>query len=146
MQMDIKHIMELLPHSFPFIMIDRVLEYEAGVYAICLKNITATEWWVPGHFTREPVFPGVLSLESLAQTCAISLFGLPEVEHREGFLSGLDCVKFRRKVIPGDAVNIRADLDRTKGGIYVFNAVATVGDETATEAVVKLAFAPKESA
>lgn len=142
--MNIAEIMgELLPHRYPMLMIDRVVEYEPGVSATCIKCVTANEPWAIGHFPspRGPVFPEVLMIEAMNQACAPIFIGWSELEGKKGSAIGVDGFRMRREVIPGDVVRIETQFIRAKGGIFRFNAKAYVGEDLAASGEVWLAVA-----
>lgn len=137
--MDIHQVLKHLPHRYPFVLVDRVLELEKGKRIKALKNVTINEPFFVGHFPYRPVMPGVLMLESMAQTAAIMAFdmmgALPD-EKTVFYFAGVDGARFKRPVEPGDQLILDVEMDRTRGGIYKFNARALVADELAAEAVL----------
>ena len=135
--MDIHHILKKLPHRYPFLLVDRVLEIEEGVRIKALKNVTINEPFFGGHFPGRPVMPGVLMLEALAQAAALLAFksmtdGLGE--DTVYYFVGIDGARFKRPVEPGDQLVLEAELIRAKSGIFKFKVRATVGAELAVEA------------
>lgn len=137
--MDIHQVLKHLPHRYPFVLVDRVLELEKGKRIKALKNVTINEPFFVGHFPYRPVMPGVLMLESMAQTAAIMAFdmmgALPD-EKTVFYFAGVDGARFKRPVEPGDQLILDVEMDRTRGGIYKFNARALVAGELAAEAVL----------
>lgn len=133
MSKDIKEIMSILPHRYPFLMIDRILECEPGVRAVGIKNVTANEPQFTGHWPGNPVMPGVLMLEAMAQVGGIFLLSEAETAGKTAYFAGMDGIRFRRQVIPGDQLTITAELIRRKGSIGRAAVVAKVGDEVAVE-------------
>lgn len=133
MSKDIKAIMKILPHRYPFLMIDRILELEPGVRAVAIKNVTVNEPQFTGHWPGNPVMPGVLMLEAMAQVGGIFLMSEAENAGKTAFFAGMDNIKFRRPVVPGDQLIITAELVRRKGMIGRAAAVATVDGEVAVE-------------
>jgi 3-hydroxyacyl-[acyl-carrier-protein] dehydratase len=135
--MDIKAVMEHLPHRFPFLLVDRVLELEPGKRIVAMKNVTINEPFFPGHFPHHPVMPGVMVLEALAQAAAILAFKsgerLPD-EHSVVYFLGIDQARFKSPVGPGDQLNLHARIDRHLKGIWKFSAEARVGERLAAEA------------
>ncbi len=124
---DIDKIMELLPHRYPFLMIDRVEEVEPGVRAVAVKCVTVNEPQFQGHFPQTPIMPGVLICEAFAQTAGIvALSAHTDLAGRTVYLLGLDKVRFRRPVRPGDRVLITAEKESERRGIWNFKVVATV--------------------
>ncbi len=137
---DIHHIMSKLPHRYPFLLVDRVLEIDVQARTIrAIKNVTVNEPCFMGHFPGRPVMPGVLMLEAMAQSCALLAFeteGVSLGENQVFYFVGIDGARFKRPVSPGDQLVLHAALDRARGGIYRFNCRATVDDETACEAAI----------
>jgi beta-hydroxyacyl-ACP dehydratase FabZ len=133
MEMDIKGIMGTLPHRYPFLMIDRIVELEPGVRAVGIKNITANEPQFTGHWPENPVMPGVLMLEAMAQVGGVFLLSEVDSKGKTAYFAGMDGIRFRRTVIPGDQLVITAELVRRKGGMGKVAIVAKVGDEVAVE-------------
>lgn len=135
--MDIHEILRLLPHRYPFLMVDRVLAIETGKSIRSLKNVTINEPFFSGHFPHRPVMPGVLMLEAMAQTAALLSFataGVTPDDKTVYYFAGIDGARFKRPVEPGDQLVMEVTLLRTRGGIYKFKGVAHVGEELACEA------------
>jgi 3-hydroxyacyl-[acyl-carrier-protein] dehydratase len=135
--MDIHKILKMLPHRYPILLVDRVLEVEKGKRIKAIKNVTINEDFFNGHFPHRPVMPGVLMLEALAQAAALLSFEtLDEVpdENTVYYFAGIDGARFKRPVEPGDQLILEAELERAKAGIFKFKAWAKVGDELAVEA------------
>ena len=135
--MDIHQIIKQLPHRYPFLLVDRVLELEKGKRIKAYKNVTINEPFFNGHFPHRPVMPGVLMLEALAQAAALLAFetmGVTPDETTVVYFVGIDGARFKRPVEPGDQLMLEVELDRVKSGIYKFKARATVGGELAVEA------------
>lgn len=125
--MDIDEIMQLLPHRFPFLMIDRVEEVEPGERAVAVKCVTVNEPHFQGHFPQTPIMPGVLIAEAFAQTAGIvALSAHEDLAGKTVFLLGLDKVRFRKPVRPGDRLIITAEKQAVSRGIWTFKVVATV--------------------
>ena len=133
MSKDIRAIMKILPHRYPFLMIDRILELEPGVRAVAIKNVTINEPQFTGHWPGNPVMPGVLVLEAMAQVGGIFLMSEAESEGKTAFFAGMNNIKFRRPIVPGDQIVITAELVRRKGSIGRAAAVARVDGEVAVE-------------
>jgi 3-hydroxyacyl-[acyl-carrier-protein] dehydratase len=139
MKMDIHEILKKLPHRYPFLMVDRVLELEHGKRIKALKNVTANEPYFLGHFPRRPVMPGVMMLESLAQAAALLSFdavGSAPDDNQIYYFAGIDSARFKRPVEPGDQMILDVTLDRMKSGVFKFTARATVDGELAVEAAL----------
>jgi 3-hydroxyacyl-[acyl-carrier-protein] dehydratase len=137
--LDIHHILRKLPHRYPFILVDRVLEIELGQRIKALKNVTMNEPFFQGHFPARPVMPGVLMLEALAQAAAILSFETVGTEPGEDtvvYFAGIDEARFKRPVEPGDQLILEAAIERQKAGIYRYKARASVDGQLAAEAVL----------
>jgi 3-hydroxyacyl-[acyl-carrier-protein] dehydratase len=135
--MDIHQILKKLPHRYPILLVDRVLEIEKGKRIKALKNVTINEPFFTGHFPHRPVMPGVLMLEALAQAAAILSFDAVDADADDTtvyYFAGIDGARFKRPVEPGDQLILDVTIDRVKSGIFKFKARATVGDELAVEA------------
>ncbi len=135
--MDIHQILKQLPHRYPILLVDRVLELEKGKRIRALKNVSINEPFFTGHFPHRPVMPGVLMLEALAQAAALLAFdtlGVTPDDKTVYYFAGIDGARFKRPVEPGDQLVLEVELDRMKAGIFKFKARAKVGDEVATEA------------
>ena len=135
--MDIHQILKLLPHRYPILLVDKVLEMEKGKSIKALKNVTINEPFFNGHFPHRPVMPGVLMLEALAQAAALLAFATLDVvpdDKTVYYFAGIDGARFKRPVEPGDQLILEVTLDRMKAGIFKFKACAKVGEEIAAEA------------
>jgi 3-hydroxyacyl-[acyl-carrier-protein] dehydratase len=135
--MDIHQILKKLPHRYPILLVDRVLEIEAGKHIRALKNVTINEPFFEGHFPHRPVMPGVLMLEALAQAAALLAFETLNVvpdDKTVYYFAGIDGARFKRPVEPGDQLLLDVELERSKAGIFKFKARAKVGEEVAVEA------------
>jgi 3-hydroxyacyl-[acyl-carrier-protein] dehydratase len=131
--LDIKQIQEILPHRYPFLLIDRVDELIEGKSAKGIKNVSINEYFFQGHFPEEPVMPGVLIIEAIAQLGAIIVMSNPANKGKTAYFGGLDKVKFRHKVVPGDVLKIETEITKVKGHVGVGRGVAYVGDKRAAE-------------
>lgn len=135
--MDIHQILKQLPHRYPILLVDRVLELEKGVSIKAIKNVSINEPFFLGHFPHRPVMPGVLMLEALAQAAALLSFATLDVtpdDQTVYYFAGIDGARFKRPVEPGDQLILQAQIDRMKAGIFKFKAQALVGTELAVEA------------
>ena len=135
--MDIHQILEKLPHRYPFLLVDRVLEIEPNVRIRALKNVTINEPFFGGHFPRRPVMPGVLMLEAMAQTSALLTFSSQGEDASDGrlyYFVGIDSARFKRPVEPGDQLVMESEVLRAKSGIFKYKARATVDGVLAVEA------------
>jgi 3-hydroxyacyl-[acyl-carrier-protein] dehydratase len=132
MIMEIQELLTYLPHRYPFLLIDRVVQFEHNKSLVALKNVTINEPFFIGHFPDQPVMPGVLIIEALAQASGlIILKSDPTMTHKENLflLVGIDNARFKRMVIPGDQLQLSVELIRQKQGIYKFRGIATVDSE-----------------
>ncbi len=134
----IERIMELIPHRYPFLMIDRIIDLELGEFAIGLKNVTINEPFFTGHFPGKPVMPGVLIIEAMAQTAAILVVNTlgKEAEGKLVYFMSIDEAKFRKIVVPGDALHVRVDKQQNRKNVWKFACVATVEGIKVAEAVI----------
>lgn len=134
---DIQSIMEMIPHRYPLLLVDRVVDYEDGKWAIGLKNVTFNEPHFQGHFPSFPIMPGVLIVEAMAQTSAVlvvrSLGG--DTAGKLVFFMSIEEAKFRKPVTPGDALYIHIEVLKNRGSIWKFKGVAKVGDDVHAEAI-----------
>ena len=137
MTMDIHQILKLLPHRYPFLMVDRVIAIEMGKSIQAIKNVTINEPFFAGHFPHRPVLPGVLMLEAMAQAAALLSFatqGVTPDDKTVYYFAGIDSARFKRPVEPGAQLVMDVTLLRHKAGIYKFSGITRVGDEVACEA------------
>lgn len=132
--LDIDQIKAIIPHRYPFLLVDKILELEVGKRAVGIKNVTANEPFFQGHFPEYPVMPGVLILEAMAQVGAVALLSVEEYKGRIAFFAGVDNVRFREQVRPGDTLHMEAELISVRRNIGKGKAVAKVGDKVACEA------------
>ena len=137
--MDVNAIRNLLPHRYPFLLVDRVLEFNAGQSLVAIKNVSINEPFFQGHFPEKPVMPGVLILEALAQATGLLAFKTGD-DHREPgtlyYLVGMDRVRFKRPVEPGDQLRLSVEVIKIKRGIWVFDCVASVDGKTVASAEI----------
>jgi len=142
MLLDIKEIREYLPHRYPFLLVDRVLELELNHRIKAIKNITGNEDVFNGHFPDHPVFPGVMIIEALAQAAGVLGFKTMDKKPAEGSIYlfvGADDVRFKRQVIPGDQLTLEAEVLKVRAGVWKFGCRASVGDETVCTATIMCA-------
>ncbi|WP_372658109.1 3-hydroxyacyl-ACP dehydratase FabZ [Hydrogenophaga sp.] len=135
--MDIHEILNKLPHRYPFLLVDRVLELEKGKSIKALKNVTINEPFFGGHFPHRPVMPGVLMLEAMAQAAALLAFdtvGVTPDDKTVYYFAGIDGARFKRPVEPGDQLIMDVTLERMKSGIFKFKGITRVGADTVCEA------------
>lgn len=124
-------IQKIIPHRFPFLLVDKIIEIDWGKRAVGIKNVTANEPFFVGHFPGYPVMPGVLMIEAIAQVGAVALLGLPENKGKLAFFAGVDEVRFKRQVVPGDTLRIEVELTRVRGPIGQGNGEITVEGQLA---------------
>lgn len=128
-----QEIMEIIPHRYPFLLVDRVLEIEAGTRAVGEKLVTVNEPFFPGHFPGMPIMPGVLIVEALAQVGAVALLSLPSYQGKMAYFAGIDKVRFRQPVRPGDILRLEVTLDKIRRGVGKGSGKATVQGQMACE-------------
>jgi 3-hydroxyacyl-[acyl-carrier-protein] dehydratase len=129
-------IMRILPHRYPFLLVDRVVELEPGKRVVAIKNVTANEPQFTGHFPDRPIMPGVLMVEALAQAGAVAVLSLPEYHGKLALFAGIDDCRFRRTVLPGDTLRMEVTLEKLRGMFGRARAVASVDGEPAVEATI----------
>ena len=132
-------IMDILPHRQPFLLIDTVEELELGVRAVATKNVTFNEPYFAGHFPGNPVMPGVLIVEALAQTGAVAILSQPEWKGKTAYFAGIDKARFKQKVVPGDVLTLETEIIKIKGPIGIGKAVARVNGKLACSAELTFA-------
>ena len=141
---NIKDIMDFIPHRYPFLLVDRVTEHEERKFIKGYKNISMNEALFQGHFPGEPIFPGVLQLEALAQLGGVLLAHMPESEGKLMVFAGIDKVRFRRMVVPGDRLDMECELTKFRAPIGKANCKAMVDGEVAVEAELMFSLVDKE--
>lgn len=136
--LDILDIMRLLPHRYPFLLIDRVIDIDADNSAVGIKNVTMNEPHFTGHFPSQPVMPGVLIIEAMAQTSAVLVVHTlgKEAEGKLVYFMSIDECRFRKPVVPGDSLHVRVDKQQARRNVWKFNCVATVEGAKVAEAVI----------
>lgn len=143
---DVNEIMKLLPHRYPFLLVDRIIEVDPGKKIVGLKNVTINEPFFPGHFPGHPVMPGVLIVEAMAQVAALLVYSSSEENRGKiTYFVGIDNAKFRKPVVPGDQLRLELEVVGVRRGIYTFTGKAYVDGKLATEAELRATFADKES-
>lgn len=143
--MSAAEIYSILPHRYPFALLDRVLDYEPGVWAIAEKNISFAEPVFQGHFPGNPVFPGVLQLEALAQAGAVSILSLEENRNKLALFGGVKNARFKRPVLPGDTLTLMCELTRIHGPLGFADAKALVNGKTVCTAELSFAITDNTS-
>jgi 3-hydroxyacyl-[acyl-carrier-protein] dehydratase len=134
-------IRDLIPHRYPFLLVDRIEELEPGVRAVGVKNVTQSEPFFQGHFPDYPVMPGVLIIEAMAQVGTVGVMAGGEHTDKLALFAGIDGVRFRRQVLPGDVLRMQVEIVRLKGRVGRGKGRATVGEERVCEADLMFAFA-----
>ncbi|NLI60247.1 MAG: 3-hydroxyacyl-ACP dehydratase FabZ [Clostridiales bacterium] len=137
--MEIRQVMEKLPHRYPFLLVDRVLELEPGKKGVGIKNVTINEPFFQGHFPGTPIMPGVLIVEAMAQLGGVIVLGMPENQGKLAFLAGIDDMRFRRQVVPGDQLRLEVEITRIRGSIGKGRGRALVDNEVAAEGSILFA-------
>jgi 3-hydroxyacyl-[acyl-carrier-protein] dehydratase len=135
----IEEIKEIIPHRYPFLLIDRILEVEEGQRAVGIKNVTANEEFFNGHFPEFPVMPGVLIVEALAQVGAVAMLKKEENRGRLAFFAGIDNCRFKKQVVPGDQLHLEVEMTRVRGSIGKGKGIATVDGQVACEVDITFA-------
>lgn len=132
-------IRNILPHRYPFLLVDKILEVEPGKKAVGIKNVSANEPFFQGHFPQYPIMPGVLIVEALAQTAGVAVALLEENKGKLGVFAGIDSMKFKKQVVPGDVLKLEAEILTSKMGVSKAKVIATVDGKTAAEGEIKFA-------
>ncbi|CAM4074128.1 MULTISPECIES: 3-hydroxyacyl-ACP dehydratase FabZ [Geobacillus] len=141
--LDIQQIQSIIPHRYPFLLVDRILEIEEGKRAVGIKNVSANEAFFAGHFPEYPVMPGVLIVEALAQVGAVVLLQSEENRGRLAFFAGIDNCRFKRQVKPGDQIRLEVEILRARGAIGKGKGTATVDGELVCETELMFALGEK---
>lgn len=134
---ELEEILKLIPHRYPMLLIDRVMDVELGHKAVGIKNVSSNEWYFQGHFPGKPILPGVLIVEAMAQTAAV-LVCKTLGEHCSGklvYFMSVDEARFRRPVVPGDVMHLKVEKDRSRGNVWKFKGEAWVNGALASEAI-----------
>ena len=131
-------IMRILPHRYPFLLVDRIVELEPGRRVVGIKQVTANEPQFTGHFPGRPIMPGVLMVEALAQTAGVAILVLDEYRGKMGLFAGIDECRFRRMVVPGDTIRMEVTVEKLRGMFGRVRGVATVEGEVAVEATLSI--------
>ncbi|MBA2633108.1 MAG: 3-hydroxyacyl-ACP dehydratase FabZ [Chloroflexi bacterium] len=131
-------IMRIIPHRYPFLLVDRIVELEPGRRAVGIKAVTANEPQFTGHFPGRPIMPGVLMVEALAQTAAVAVMALDEYRGKLGLFAGIDDCRFRRMVLPGDTLVLKVEVEKLRGMFGRVRGVASVDGDVAVEATLSI--------
>jgi 3-hydroxyacyl-[acyl-carrier-protein] dehydratase len=142
--LDAKQIQEIIPHRFPFLLVDRIEEIDWGTRAVGVKNVTINEPFFQGHFPDYPVMPGVLIVEALAQVGAVALLGLEENRGKIAFFAGINKVRFKRQVKPGDTLRLEVEVGKVRRSIGTGTATATVDGDVAAQGELMFAIVDAE--
>ena len=142
--LSIDDIQRILPHRYPFLLVDRILDMEPGKRVVGIKNVTVNEAFFQGHFPGKPVMPGVLVIEAMAQVGAAGILAMPEFEGKIALFAGIDKARFRRQVVPGDQLRIEVNVLRLRGSVGKSEARAYVGEDLAAEAELMFAVERKK--
>jgi len=132
-------IQNIIPHRYPFLLVDKVVEVEPGQRVVAIKNVTANEPFFQGHFPGYPIMPGVLIVEALAQTAGIAVAMQEEQKGKLGVFAGIEGMKFKKQVVPGDTLRLEAEILSNKLGVVKAKVLATVDGKTAAEGEIKFA-------
>lgn len=129
-------IMEIIPHRYPFLLVDKVIEVEEGKRAVGIKNVTINEPFFQGHFPGNPIMPGVLMVEAMAQVGLIAIKSMDEYKDKLGVFTGIEKIRFKKQVVPGDTLKIEVELIKIRRGIGVAEGSIHVGDELACKGTI----------
>jgi 3-hydroxyacyl-[acyl-carrier-protein] dehydratase len=144
MELNILEVMKLLPHRYPFLLVDRIIEFETGKRIVGIKNVTINEPFFQGHFPGHPIMPGVLILEAMAQVGGVyAILANAVGENQVPYFVGIDNAKFRKPVVPGDVVKLDLELLKVRRGIYTFEGKASVEGKLVAQAELRATFADK---
>jgi 3-hydroxyacyl-[acyl-carrier-protein] dehydratase len=137
--LDIDEIKKILPHRYPFLLVDRIIDYETGKRSVGIKNVSVNEEFFQGHFPAKPIMPGVLIVEAMAQVGGVMILTMEEHKGKAAYLATVESAKFRRPVTPGDTLETEAILLRARGSVGKVQCTARVGDQVVAEALLMFA-------
>ncbi len=143
MKLNSNEIQKIIPHRYPFLLVDQIIDGEEGKYAVGKKAVTANEMHFMGHFPDYHVMPGVLITEALAQVGAVAILSMEEYQGKIAFFAGIKNMRFKRQVVPGDTLELRVELVKMRGAIGVGDAIATVDGEVAAQGTLTFAIGDK---
>ena len=139
MELNIQHIMEIIPHRYPFLLVDKIIEFEEGKRAVGIKNVTMNEPFFQGHFPGRPIMPGVLITEALAQVGAVVILSNPEFKDKLAVFTGIDGFKFKHQVVPGETLRLEVEMTKFRSVMGKANVCAYVGDQIAAKGEISFA-------
>lgn len=139
MELNNQEIQEIIPHRYPFLLVDKIIDFEPGVKAVGIKNVTVNEPFFQGHFPGRPIMPGVLIVEALAQVGAVVILKMEENAGKLAVFTGINNFKFRQQVVPGDTLRLEVELTAFKRGMGKANAVAYVGEKISAKGEISFA-------
>lgn len=142
--LNIKEIMNILPHRYPFLMVDRIIELEKGVRVVGIKNVTMNEPFFQGHYPEHPVMPGVMIVEAMAQVSGFMLLDEEDVTKKVPYFTGIDQVKFRKPVTPGDQIRIESEMIKARRAIAKVKCQAFVGDDLVAHGELMFTVVPQD--
>ncbi len=145
MTLGAKEIQQIIPHRWPFLLVDRIIEIESGVRAVGIKNVSVNEPFFQGHFPGQPIMPGVLIVEALAQVGAVALLSQPESKGKIVYFAGIDSFRFRRPVLPGDTLRLEVHLTKMRGPVGKGTVKAEVEGQRVAEGELTFALTDAES-
>ncbi len=139
MELNINQIMEILPHRYPFLLVDKIVEFEEGKCAVGIKNVTMNEPFFQGHFPSRPIMPGVLICEALAQVGAVVILAAPENKGKLAVFTGINNFKFKHQVVPGETLRLEVELTKMRGPMGKAEVCAYVGEQVAAKGEISFA-------